>query len=173
MGGADVSAAAGVTGSPRPCRAAHPDRLTSSIKGEQNWLLADYVNYDKHREEIGNLNGRRYPEHKHFSPEKLREVYGVRNANAHAYVSAIIERENVPGLARTLGTAREWQSWLSDKWKGEDNTKVHLRDEWNNDIGRQIGRYAKEHNLVEPRCWNWWTMPGGMAISFGRSAMRR
>ncbi|WP_457585820.1 hypothetical protein [Ensifer canadensis] len=74
---------------------------------------------------------------------------GIRNANAYAYVSAMIERENFAGLAKSLGTAREWQSWVSDRWNGADNTKDHLRDEWNKDVGRQIGRYAKERDLGE------------------------
>ncbi|WVT75237.1 hypothetical protein QM996_09200 [Sinorhizobium chiapasense] len=111
--------------------------------------IAKYVNYDRHNKTVEAFNGQKYPELNHLSPERLRELSGIRNANAHAYVSAMIERENFPGLAKSLGTAREWQSWLSDKWNGNDNTKDHLRDEWNNDVGRQIGRYAKERDLGE------------------------
>lgn len=111
--------------------------------------IAKYVNYDRHNKTVEAFNGQKYPELNHLSPERLRELSGIRNANAHAYVSAMIERENFPGLAKSLGTAREWQSWLSDKWSGNDNTKDQLRDEWNNDVGRQIGRYAKERDLGE------------------------
>ncbi|WDZ78757.1 hypothetical protein PWG15_09805 [Ensifer adhaerens] len=111
--------------------------------------IAKYVNCGRHNKAVEAFNGQNYPELSHLSPERLRELSGIRNANAHAYVSAMIERENFPGLAKSLGTAREWQSWLSDKWSGNDNTKDHLRDEWNNDVGRQIGRYAKERDLGE------------------------
>lgn len=111
--------------------------------------VADYVDYDRHEKTVEAFNNRKYPERTQAPLANRRDVSGIRNANAHAYTSAMIERENFPGLAGTLGTGREWESWISDTWNGEDNTKDHLRDEWNNDVGRQIGRYAKERGLGE------------------------
>lgn len=112
-------------------------------------LFANYVDYNRHERNAEAFNNRKYPERGYLSKQNLRPVQGIRNANAHAYTSAMIERENFPGLASMLGTGREWESWASDKINGEDNTKDHLRDEWNNDVGRQIGRYAKAHDLSE------------------------
>ncbi|MGF6255309.1 hypothetical protein [Ensifer sp. LBL] len=92
-------------------------------------------------------SNKRFPELPHLSKDNLRNVRGIRNANAHAYTSAMIDRNHTTALASGLGTGREWETWLSDQWNGENNTKDHLRDEWNNDVGRQIGRYAEAHDL--------------------------
>ncbi len=107
------------------------------------------VDYDKHERTVEAYNNKHYPVLAQYPDEKVIELKGIRNANAHAYQSGAIQRDNFPGVARALGTAREWESWVSDKIAGEDNAKDHLRDEWNNDIGRQIGDYAAEHNLSD------------------------
>ena len=112
--------------------------------------FAWYADYDRHEGDVEAYNNKRYPELPHLSKDNLRNVRGIRNANAHAYTSAMIDRNHTTALASGLGTGREWETWLSDQWNGEDNTKDHLRDEWNNDVGRQIGRYAEAHDLGEP-----------------------
>lgn len=72
----------------------------------------------------------------------LREGMDPQTTNAvdHALVSACLTHKGTPAIAKNLGDLNELidpSSIPSDSWK----------DQWNNAVGRQIGRFAKENHL--------------------------
>lgn len=74
------------------------------------------------------------------------------NAIAHAYVSAdlVYYQAKIESTAQAvqdamlLGDLKEYVSHIF----GDPNPADTLKDQWNNDIGREIGRYAADNNLT-------------------------
>lgn len=64
----------------------------------------------------------------------------TRNALAHAHKSAELYYDYGEIISKTLGEAKELLP-------GGDDPKDKYKDEYNNEVGRRIAEYAKEHNL--------------------------
>lgn len=77
-----------------------------------------------------------------------RRRNGWNNAFAHAVTSATMAYEWGVPLARTLGDAREWATTSQSYFRGNPAHVDPFVDLTNNDIGRQIGMWARQNGYA-------------------------
>jgi hypothetical protein len=129
----------------------HPIALSRKVLDKAKERVEDYFGYDEKRDEAD------YYVHLFEIPEK-RGTATPENAFLHAYVSAALAYEWNEYMGRNLGEAREIESFWSDNVpeflaSGGDLAQLSRRirdihrDRYNNEIGFQIGEFAKANGI--------------------------
>ena len=91
----------------------------------------------RHADAVSNAN--RIVTNDSMSQEEKVWINNQRNAIGHAHVSAELAHDRSPAFAEFWGNVKEIAQ--------PGDPKDSIRDQYNNEVGRRIGRYVKQHNL--------------------------